>query len=362
MALPKLFSKRFLGIDIGTSAVRIVELARQGQTFELTNYGEVKTETFQEEAFKVAKKGMVFFSAQDIGDIIRAILEEAKIKTRNCAFAIPDFSTFFTTFKLPPMTKNELTQAVVFEARQHIPLPLESVAIDWNLVSGGFDTPQELEIILAAIPNEIIEQYKEIARFARLDVTALEAEVFGLLNALIKKGDNGLCCLVDIGTQSTTCSIIEKRVLKTSHSFDVAGNRLIDDVINNLPLSQKIGQEIKMKYGLRFFAELPPRLKERFTKPLFTSLDAILAEVKTIIQNFYQAEGRDVRKIIIAGGASQLPGLADYFRNYFKKEVEIADPFAGLAYPETLKPELDRMGPFYSVAVGMAIRGLELGK
>lgn len=362
MALPKLFAKRFLGIDIGTSAIRIVELTRQGQKFELTNYGEVKTEIFQEEAFRVAKKGMVFFSAQSIGGIINAILEEAKIKTRQCAFSIPDFSTFFTNFKLPPMTKKELPQAVIFEARQHIPLPLESVTVDWNLVGGTFDTPSEMEVLLAAIPNEIVDQYREIARHSNLEVAALEAEVFGLLNSLIPPEEKGTICLVDIGTQSTTCSIIEKRILKTSHSFDIASNHLIDDVFKSLSLGAKLGQEIKSKYGLKFFSSIKPPLREKFNKPLYTSLDAIIREIKMSLQSFYDIRKKEIDKIIIAGGAALLPGIKEIFYNSFKKKVEIANPFQGLIYPPILEKELQKMAPVYPVAVGMAIKGIEIEK
>ncbi|HOX29865.1 MAG TPA: type IV pilus assembly protein PilM [Candidatus Paceibacterota bacterium] len=360
MALPKLFNKRFLGIDIGTSAVRIVELSKQGQKMELTNYGEVRNESFQEEASKVAKKGMVFFSAKDIAEIITSILGEAKIKTRTCAFSVPDFSSFFTNFKLPPMTKKELSEAVVYEARQHIPLPLDSVTIDWNLVGGSFDRPSELEVILAAIPNEIIDQYKEIATFAHLDIAALEAEVFGLSHALVKETDNDLICIVDIGTQSTTCSIIEKRMLKTSYSFDIAGSRLIDDIVERMSLGSKMGQEIKMKYGIKFFSMLNPQLREKLHAAIISALEPILREVKLAISNFYQEENREVKKIIITGGTSLLPGVKECFASYFNKETDIGNPFQGLVYPGILENRLKEMGPFFSVAVGMAKKGLEI--
>lgn len=360
MALPKLFNKRFLGIDIGTSAVRIVELSRQAHKIELTNYGEVRTESFQEEAAKVAKKGMVFFSAKDIAEIITAILDGAKIKTRTCAFAVPDFSSFFTNFKLPPMTEKELKEAVVYEARQHIPLPLDSVTIDWSLVGGGFDKPSELEVTLAAVPNEIIQQYREIAAFAHLEIAALEAEVFGLAHALIRENNKDIVCIVDIGTQSTTCSIINKRMLKTSYSFDIAGNSLIDDVVEKLSLGQKDGHEIKMKYGVRLFSIAKPPLRDKLQKTVLESLEPILREIKLAMQNFYQEENKEINKIIITGGASVLPGVREYFKNYFNKETEIADPFGDLAYPEVLSQELKEMGPFFSVAVGMAKKGLQL--
>jgi Tfp pilus assembly PilM family ATPase len=127
-------------------------------------------------------------------------------------------------------------------------------------------------------------------------------------------------------------------------------------------LGQKLTQEIKTKYGVRFFSLASPMINEKFQKPFFESLEPILREVKLTLQGFYQDENKEVKKIIITGGISFLPGIKEYFQNYFKKDIEIADPFKGLIYPPALEPELKRMGPFYSVAVGMARKGLELVK
>jgi len=93
MALPNLFAKRFLGIDVGTSAVRIVELEDDAIP-KLTNYGELKTEVLRKDMPILGKKAMAFFSVPEASAMIRAIIEAAKIKTRQCVFSIPDFSTF----------------------------------------------------------------------------------------------------------------------------------------------------------------------------------------------------------------------------------------------------------------------------
>jgi len=256
MALPNLFAKRFLGIDVGTSAVRIVELEDDAIP-KLTNYGELKTEVLRKDMPILGKKAMAFFSVPEASAMIRAIIEAAKIKTRQCVFSIPDFSTFFTNFKLPPMTEAEIKEAVIFEARQHIPLPLESVTIDWQLISGAPGNGQNIEILLAAIPNEIVNQYKEIAKNINLEIISLEAEIFGLIEALIKTDDVRTICLVDIGAQSTMCSVVEKKILMTSHSFDMASNYLLDKTLNNLLLDAETIKQIKKNYGLNFFQICP---------------------------------------------------------------------------------------------------------
>jgi len=363
MALPKLFSKRFLGIDVGTSAVRIVELEKSGHNIELTNYGEIKTANTERETLRVTKKAMAFFSVQEVSDIIKAIMEEAKIKTRQCAFSIPDFSTFFTNFRLPPMTKAELSEAVMFEARQHIPLPLESVTVDWQLVGGQFGSASqgaasELEIVLAAIPNEIVQQYKEVARAANLEVVSLDAEVFGLIEALVPDGQTQVVCLVDIGTQSTVCSIAEGKVLKTSHSFDIAGSYVLEHALGKLPLDAETIREIKKKFGLKFFSMAKNEHANMIRGAFLSALESIAKEVGLMIQGYGRLDNKEISKIIVSGGTALIPGVVELFKNRFKCSVEIANPFKDIIYPSMLVPELLKIAPTYTVAIGMARRGL----
>lgn len=358
MALPNLFAKRFLGIDIGTSAVRIVEL-EDDKIPKLTNYGELKTEVLRKDISMIGKKAMAFFSVPETSAMIKTIIDAAKIKTRQCVFAIPDFSTFFTNFKLPPMAESEIKEAVMFEARQHIPLPLESVAIDWQLISGAAGNGQNIEILLAAIPNEIVEQYKAIAKNVNLEIISLEAEVFGLIEALIGDGDTRTICLVDIGVQSTICSVVEKRILMTSHSFDIGSNYLLDQILNNLLLDQETIRQIKKNYGLKFFSNSHQNsaIYSAFEK----SLESIVKEVELTLKEYKQTSGKEISKIIISGGAALSP-VIEQFKKHFMCEVEPANPFAKLHYPTALIPDLQKIAPVYSVAVGMALRGINDSK
>ena len=211
-------SKSFLGIDIGTASIKIVALSKKGERKILENYGEISTHEVGEKPFRTGftpEKSSFSLSVKEISQGIRAILSEAKINSRLATFSIPDFSSFFTTIELPPMTREELPRAVHFEARQHIPLPLSEVVLDWSLISKETVDPQgpPLKVILVAVPKEVINQYQEISRLCGLHLLALEAEVFGLLRALIKEGKK-VIILVEIGAQSTTVSIVEDRGLK----------------------------------------------------------------------------------------------------------------------------------------------------
>lgn len=350
-------SKNFLGIDIGTSAIKIVELSRQrGNRAKLENYGELSSRAIFEKPFRTFKRSTLLLSSSEIASAISAIIKEAKIRSREAFFSLPDFSSFFTSFTLPPITKGELDQAIRYEARLHVPLPLAEVTLDWRVIEGQVSDKRAsaLKILLVSVPNEIIAQYQQIAELSNLRLRALEAEVFGLFRSLVyNREKSGLISLIDIGAQSTTCNIIEQGVLKISHSFDLAGNDLISQIAKSLNLDWEEAEDLEKEHG---FSSAGPNLRGI----LLSLIDSILIEIEKTFNNFYQSEGKRVKKIILAGGLAQLSGLKEYFSEKLGiMEIEIANPFLNIFYPPLLEPVLKEMGPSYAIAVGLALRGLE---
>jgi type IV pilus assembly protein PilM len=344
----KIIPQKFLGIDIGTSLIKIVELSRSGERRKLENYGEISALALYEKPFRTFEKSTLYLHSQEIAKAILAILTEAKIQTRKAYLSIPDFSTFYTSFWLPPMAAEELSEAVSFEARQHVPLPLSEVTLDWQIIEGSVQKETAHKILLVAVPNEVIHQYQTIANLVKLEVSALEAEVFGLVRALIK--DKSIIGLLDIGAQSTTISIIKGGTLTVSHSFDIAGNEFTNQISKSLRIDYKEAGKLKKEQDLKNKGKLGEILK-----PI---IDLILVEVEKISQNFYSSEREKIEKFILAGGTALLPGLKEYFSEKLNKEVEIANPFSDIFYPPILEKTLKKMGPAYAIAVGTALRGL----
>ena len=362
----RILPKKSLGIDIGTSSIKIVEMSSFRNREKLENYGEISASILYERPFRTFEKNTLSLSSRDVARAIKAVIEEARVRTRQVIFSIPDFSSFFTNFELPPMTQEEVPQAVMYEARRHIPIPLPEVTIDWEIIEGKISNHQgsPLKILLIAVPNEVINQYQEIAQLANLELLALEAEAFGLVRSLIPEDDKRVIFLIDIGAQSTTCNIVEKRSLKKSHSFNTSGNQLTEQVAKSLSINYKTAKELKEKYGLQNIA-LPSATFsvnaeiQSIREILLPLIDVILREVENIARNLYQIEGKEIQKYIIAGGSALTPGLKEYFQGYLKKEVEIADPFYKIFYPPILEKTVKKMGPAYAIAIGMAQRGLE---
>ena len=346
------FPKKMIGVDVGTSSIKVVELSRWGQGKTLENYGEIKSSSLYKEPFRNAEEGSYLLSNYFVSRAIRAILDEAKIKTKAVMFSIPDFSTFCTSFELPPMDAKELKDAVYYNAPQYIPLPITETTLDWKLISGTpGDGKSTLKIFLVAIPNQIIQDYQKVAQMAGLDLYAVEAEVLGLAKSLVQQ-EKGCVCLIDIGVQSTTINIVERKNLKKSYSFDFAGSQLTYSISSALGLGHAQAEEIKSKEGLT-------SSKEEISKILYLLVDPLIIEVKKILADFYQQEEKDVDAIYLTGGTSNLPGLKEYFSEIFKKRVEIPNCFSELLYPPILGDTLKKMAPRFSVATGVAMGGLE---
>jgi type IV pilus assembly protein PilM len=354
----KRIPRSFLGIDIGTSSIKVVELTRQGKQRELKNYGEVRTISLQKAPFRTIERDSLSLSDKEIAKAIISIIKEAGIQTREVNFSIPDFSSFFTNFELPPMSEQELPQAITYEARSYIPLPLNEVALDWLVVGGEVSDKSEnpLKILVVAVPNEVIAQYQNIASLSNLQMKILEAEALALSRSIMRGKDaTRLVSVIDIGARSTTCNILEKGILKTSHSFNFSGGDLTEMLSRSLKVDYERAERLKQDFGLAALDQSQKIVREI----LLPVLDSFFVEIKKIFQEFNQKEGKAVEKIILAGGTALLPGLKEYFSQEFQKETDICSPFFGIVYPPVLEETLKEMGPAYAIALGAALKGFE---
>ncbi|MCX6721176.1 MAG: type IV pilus assembly protein PilM [Candidatus Staskawiczbacteria bacterium] len=351
--LKMFFPKKMVGIDVGTASIKIVEISRWGQGKTLENYGEIKSVSLFKEPFRNVEKGSYMLSNYFVSRAIRAVLDEARIRTKGAIFSIPDFSTFCTSFDLPPMTAKELNDAVYYNAPQYIPLPVTETTLDWKLISGiPGDKKSPLRIFLVAIPNQIIQDYQKVAQLAGLELYAVEAEALGLARSLVRE-KKGCICVIDIGAQSTTINVVDKLNLKKSFSFDFSGNQLTYSISSALGLGHVEAEELKNREGLI-------SAKEEISKTLYLLVDPLILETKRVLSDFYQQENKDVDLVYLTGGTAALPGLKEYFQEILKKNVEIPNCFSELLYPPILGRTLENMAPSFSVATGVALGGLEI--
>ena len=221
--------KSFLGIDIGTSSIKVVQLKKTEDKFELETYGEISTigyverlnESFQSTSLK---------SLETINrEMLKLVLDEAKTNTKNVVMAIPIFSSFTSIIEMPEMEEKELNQAVEFESRKYIPIPSTEVLLDCKVIDSGMikddnsgKTFKGKRILLIAVPKEVINKYIRIAESLNLKVDALELESFSFARSLAL-GETEPVCVLDIGARATSFTVIDKGTVQMSHGLDVAG-------------------------------------------------------------------------------------------------------------------------------------------
>jgi len=346
-----------IGVDIGTKSIRVVETSKKGDRSFLDNYGEINLDIAGTKSFRWFDQNTLNPDIGNISSAITAILEEAEMKADKAIFSLPDFSTFFITFKMPPMTQKEMDNAVAFEARKYIPMPMTEIVIDWQLIGNKDTTKGENNILVMAIPKNVIEQYKVIADSCGLELIALEAEVLGLKRALIKENDPPTC-LVEIGYQSTNISIISEGCVLSSVSYDIAGKDLTFGLAETLGIDVAEAESLKKNNGLGENAEI--------SDVLVGVLALICDKVKKIIKEFEGKEGKKISKILLSGGTTRMTGLLNFFRvifseeEYFKnKQILIGDAFYKISYPPILEGDLRDLNSYFSIAIGEGLKRFE---
>lgn len=331
-----------LGIDIGTSATKIVEINLQGEKAVLNNYGILR---FAQEEISLRSSSFKLMDKQ-LAATIREIIGAARMQAKDAYMAIPAFSTFSTIIELPRIPKNELNNAVLYEVRKFIPVPLAEVKLDW-LVLDFLSKEHTVKVLTIAVPNDIIDMYYRIAKLSGLNLQNIEIETFSAARALEKKKDTPFVIL-DIGTRNTNITIVEKGIASIHHNVDLSGRELSRVLVRGLGIDMARAEELKVEKGL----EGDPQIADL----LANILNAIFLEVQRLVQGYAQQGGSKPAFLMLCGGSAHMKGLAAYAERILNIKTFIGNPFESVAYPPALKETLEELGPSFSVALGLALR------
>jgi len=231
----------FLGIDIGDSSLKMVELKKKNKKIFLSNY-----------AFSENVSGINFTKIDDINYLAQAILKvkaEAGIKAKRVTASLPTFSVFSSIINLPPTDKKNMDAAVAEEAKKVIPLPVEEMILDWKLVPTGKDGNKEgMRVFLTGSPKKLVRRYIEIFRLAKLELASLETETFSLVRALMCN-DPSTVMIVEIGANSTDLSVVHESIPVLNRSLEICGSTVTAVLAEKLGLSFNQAEQFKFDLG-----------------------------------------------------------------------------------------------------------------
>lgn len=340
-----------LGVDIGTASIKIAEIAKDSPKPKLKNYGVLKNLGYLKRPNSAIQTNTLKIFEKEAAELLTDLIKKAGFKTKEVVASIPAFSVFIALLDIPQMPEADINKTMSFQIRQHIPLPVSEVAIEWFKV-GEYQEEKGVkqQILLISTPLELIQKYKKIFELAGLKLVALEIESLSLARSLM--GNNPAATLIaDIGAHSTNIAVFDQGFLKTNNFSDLAGLSLTQAIARGLNISMPRAEELKKQRGLK----VSPAEAELSTLPL-PMLDAIMREVKRSADNFEKSQRRKIERIILAGGGANLLGIDDYFNKQLGLPTIVGNSFSVLNYPQEVGLLAKELGPEMAVAVGLGLR------
>ncbi len=353
-----------LGIDVGSSSIKVVQLRRDHGRAVLETYGAITLGPYADmEAGRVVK-----LQAPKIAEALSDLLREANISTTNASMAIPFASSLTSIITMPNMPKDQLNKMVPLEARKYIPVPIDEVIMDWfvipqdeaqpkgdTIIRGINDTPdkkklqQRLEILLVAIHNNILNDYQAIMQTVGLTTQFYELEVFSAARGTLGHGVAPVI-IVDIGASTTKIYVLERGVVRMSHLVHKGSQDLTLYITRALNISFKKAERLKQEDGL----SQDSQVKEA----MLSTLNHIFTEVNRVLLNYSKKYHKNISHVVFSGGTAAMLGFKEYANTKIDNVVELADPFNKVQTPAFLDDVLHEVGPEFAVATGLALRQL----
>ncbi len=347
-------TRNFIGLDLGLSGVKLVELANDGGHARLVTYAYVDrpVENFD---------SMFTDRLDETAKLIKDMLSQARCTTKDTIAAVPVSSIFTSIISVPANNEKELKEAIMLQAKKLIPVPLEEIQLDSKVIEGAFKTEGQKKVsrvLLTGAPKNLVNRYIELLnKRCGLNLISLETETFAQIRALIGK-DRSSIMIIDIGFHRTNISVVDKGVPFLNRSIGVGGDGITQTISQMLGIPYQ--QSETMKRDIRSMASFAP--SGDLTPMLESLMKPILNEIKYSF-SLYQGQGdageqRRIDKIILTGGSALLPSLTDFLTQTMNVNSFLGDPWARVVYPLDLRPILDEIGSRFSVAIGCAMRDI----
>lgn len=357
-----------LGIDIGSSSIKVVQIRRRAGQAVLETYGELALGPYA--GFEIGRA--THLGADKLSEALNDVLRESNSTTKKCGIAIPLTSSLVSLIEMPSVPSSQLAQMIPLEARKYIPVPVSEITLDWWVIppdESKNPSPQivgaqpgspaympitpKIDVLVVAIHNEAINKYQDIVRKTGVDSSFFEIEIFSTMRATLEE-ENATCMIFDFGAASTKLYIIDRGVVRTSHTIN-RGSQDITLAMSralNVPIAD--AEDIKRNFGLNYKSD-----GANVPQVMSASLNFIFSEANRVLLSFEKRYNKPISSVILTGGGVNLKGFYEMAQSSFQTPVILANPFAKLQAPAFLDPVLKGAGPEFAVAIGVALRRLQ---
>jgi type IV pilus assembly protein PilM len=345
--------KNLVGLDIGSSSVKAVELNKKGNSLQLMSLG------FENLQSDTIVDGQIM-ELNNVSNVITNIFNEHQIKTTRVAAAVSGHSVIVKNIVLPQMSEEELRESFSWHAEEHIPFDIADVNLDYQLTG---KSSESLHVLMAACKSDKIANVKQAIQLAGKQPVVIDIDAFALQNCYevnYHPQPGQVVALLNIGASTMNINILNGTRSIFARDASVGGSQYTSLLQKELGLSFEQAEAVKRG------AVLPEGIEPRPIQPIIEAVSDILALEVRKTMDFYRATAEQdsdggIQKILLAGGGSKLPGVADYLAKRFEIPVEVFDPFRQIEVDANkFDPDyMKEIVPEMAVAVGLALRGVE---
>jgi type IV pilus assembly protein PilM len=335
----------FFGLDIGTSAIRLVELKGNGPEKTLMKYSYVPVDS--RVVLSDSKNDQ-----QKLAQTIEELLSKAHMPSNNVAVAIPSQRVFSTVTDFDRLSSGELSRAIRYQADSLIPTPLDESKIDWAIIGDSPKDQSKVEVLLSSVPNKYVEQRLDMLESIGLNVISFEPANLALTRALLPPETTAPMMLIDIGHKATDIVVTLNGTPRLTRSLPTGTEAIIRAAAQNLNVDEKQAEQFVFKFGLS-----EQKLEGQVYQAIIGAVDLLTAEVDRSIKFFQDRyTSSKVDQIVVTGGASSLPEFPLHLANKYGVNVEIGNAWRNVNFAPERQNELLAISNQFGVAAGLAER------
>lgn len=351
-----LFGKKkgVAGLDVGSSSVKVVELDGKMNNLSLVSLG------FENLPDDTIVDGQIM-ELNTVSEVIQRACDNYQIKSNQVVTGVSGHSVIIKNIVLPPMSREELEESIDWHAEEHIPYDLADVNLDYHITA---ETTDSTQVLIAACKRERVDSLKQAIQLSGRQPVAIDVDTFALQNCYeinYQPEPSQVVTLLNIGASTMNVNIVQGRNSLFTRDITIGGSQFTDILQKNLGLSFQQAEALK-----RGVVDAADGVEEKAIEPLMNNVTEMVALEIQKTFDFYRAttdnESLVVQKILISGGGSKLSGLAEELSKRLELPVEVLDPFRQIKVDaKKFDPDyLSEIMPEMAVAVGLAVRGVEL--
>ncbi len=357
---PKASSGAVVGLDIGSSFIKVVQLHKKNNKAFLDTYGEIALGPLA--GLEVGQATNL--PVDKLVEAINDLFAEAKVTSRDIVFSLPLTSTLLTVIEMPDMGEAKLKEMIPMEARKYIPTSVSEVSlshwiipklnrtyIDPDLADRPNGAPK-VDVLLAAVHNDILAKYNEIAQKIGATSATFEIEIFSTIRSVLGH-DTSPSMILDIGAANTKVVLVEEGIVRSSHLTNVGSQDITLALSRSRGVSILEAEEVKREFGLPGDPN-DPTVAE-ITR---LAVERIFSEANRILTHYQNEKHVSVGKVILTGGGVLLKGILELAMSNFETTVVYGNAFEKVEAPAVVEPLLKDSGPEFAVALGLALRKL----